>query len=257
MIRSGSFGCAVLLAALSACAHAQSGLSLERSGLGLKQPALTGNRAGAHFAAGEDGLPVAARAAMAGPRLYFGGVREMARLGYTVHELFGGIAYPMSKALAASLELAALDPTPLSPRRYSLTGELYTPFASGGGLALGLAYRFHDATLPLRAGMAIEPAALNGYTLAPGRARGLGLAPSYQLQLHYRYNPATTFGLVLGRELETFASGFDPSVTGLRQLSFTGQHWLTPSWALSYDVLSDDPGSFRLQGLRFGVRYRF
>jgi hypothetical protein len=77
------------------------------------------------------------------------------------------------------------------------------------------------------------------------------------LQLHYQYNPTTTFGLVLGRELETFTAGFDSPGAGSRQFSFTGQHWLTPSWALSYDVLSNDPSSFRLQGLRLGVRYRF
>ena len=57
-------------------------------------------------------------------------------------------------------------------------------------------------------------------------------------------------GLLEGRELETFTSGFDSVATGSRQFSFTGQHWLTPSWALSYDVLSNDPSSLRLQGLR-------
>jgi hypothetical protein len=41
-----------------------------------------------------------------------------------------------------------------------------------------------------------------------------------------------------------------------------GQHWLTPAWALSYDVLYNDPANMstlRLQGLglRMGVRYRF
>ena len=43
-----------------------------------------------------------------------------------------------------------------------------------------------------------------------------------------------------------------------RQFSFTGQHWLTPSWALSYDILSHDVASpLKLQGLRLGVRYRW
>jgi hypothetical protein len=39
---------------------------------------------------------------------------------------------------------------------------------------------------------------------------------------------------------------------------FTGQHWLTPSWGLTYDLLSGESGdSMRVQGLRLGVRYRF
>jgi hypothetical protein len=62
--------------------------------------------------------------------------------------------------------------------------------------------------------------------------------------------------------MESYLSNFDPTATYPRQLSFTGQHLLTPSWALSYDLLSGDlasPSPLRLQGLglRFGVRYRF
>jgi hypothetical protein len=62
--------------------------------------------------------------------------------------------------------------------------------------------------------------------------------------------------------METVASALDPTVPYPRQLSFTGLHWLTPSWAVSYDVLSGDlasPSPLRLQGLglRFGVRYQF
>jgi len=50
------------------------------------------------------------------------------------------------------------------------------------------------------------------------------------------------------------------SVRDATSLENTG--WLTPSWALSYDLLSGDlagPSTLRLQGLglRFGVRYRF
>jgi hypothetical protein len=62
--------------------------------------------------------------------------------------------------------------------------------------------------------------------------------------------------------METYSPAFDPTAAYPRQLSFTGQHWLTSSWALSYDLLSGDlasPSTLRLQslGLRFGVRYRF
>jgi hypothetical protein len=64
----------------------------------------------------------------------------------------------------------------------------------------------------------------------------------------------------MGRDLETPSSPYDLSTNSPRQVSFTGQHWFTPTWALSYDVLTSDPGNLsRIQGygLRFGVRYHF
>ena len=93
----------------------------------------------------------------------------------------------------------------------------------------------------------------------PLRQPGAGFAPSYQLQMSYQHSAASTFGLALGREVETFTPFLDSSSSSQRQFAFTGQHWLTPSWALSYDLQPHDITSpLRLQGLlRLGVRYRF
>jgi hypothetical protein len=98
----------------------------------------------------------------------------------------------------------------------------------------------------------------NSFTLAPARLTGAGFAPGYQLQMSYQYSAAGTLGLALGRDVETFTPFIDPAIPGQRQFTLTGQHWLTPSWALSYDVLSTDVATpLRVQGLRLGVRYRF
>jgi hypothetical protein len=41
-------------------------------------------------------------------------------------------------------------------------------------------------------------------------------------------------------------------------LSFTGEHWFSPSWALRYDLPASESSSMmRRQGLRLGVHYRF
>jgi hypothetical protein len=76
--------------------------------------------------------------------------------------------------------------------------------------------------------------------------------------MSYLYGNSSAFGLALGREIETYTPYVD-ATGAARQLTFMGQHWLTPSWALSYDVLTGDPANPRLQdvGLRLGVRYRF
>ena len=234
---------------------AAGGLSFERGGLGLRQPGTAADPTAIRILRGDYALPAAAREDTA--TTTFSGLRERTRLGLTAPETFGGLAHAFSDRLTGSLELATMESTALASRRYSLAGQLQTALDASSGMSIGVTYRVYEPDYGMRAGAAPEVGAANGYSLVPVRAPGTGLGPSYQLQLHYQYSLTTTFGLVLGRELETFTSGFDATGTGLRQFSFTGQHWLTPSWALSYDVLSSDPGSFRLQGLRLGVRYRF
>jgi hypothetical protein len=40
--------------------------------------------------------------------------------------------------------------------------------------------------------------------------------------------------------------------------SVGGQHWLTPSWALTYDLVQHEQGALsRKQGLQLGVRRNF
>jgi len=63
----------------------------------------------------------------------------------------------------------------------------------------------------------------------------------------------------LGREVEKITPFLNLGASDQRQYMFTGQNWLTPSWALSYDLQPlDIANPLRLQGLlRLGVRYRF
>lgn len=145
----------------------------------------------------------------------------------------------------------AADVTPesvLSPRQYSLAGEVRTALSDQKALSVGIKYRVFD----MEPGAPREAPPANGFTLAPG----------YQVRLGYQHNAGSLFGLSFGRDADLYSSTFDPTSPYPRQLSFTGLHWLSPSWAVSYDVLSadlDSPSPLRLQGLglRFGLRYRF
>ncbi|MGH8702921.1 MAG: hypothetical protein ACREVR_17340, partial [Burkholderiales bacterium] len=137
-------------------------------------------------------------------------------------------------------------------------GQVRTALSDGRALSVGIRYRVYDTDLGTRGDAPLT----NGYTLTPSRPPGTSIAPGYQVQFGYQHSAFSLFGFALSRDLETYASAFDPTGGYPRQLSFTGQHWLTPSWALSYDVLTGDLGSaslLRLQGLglRLGVRYRF
>jgi hypothetical protein len=181
------------------------------------------------------------------------GAREEPRLGLRAAGSYAGIVYGLRGGWGSSLEAGVQD-SALAPRRYA-AGRVHTLLSDGGTLSVGLKYQSAaDLQAGLRSGFPGEYLSGYGYTLAPPRPAGNG----YSLHMSYQYSPAGSIGLALGREAETFTPLPDSFASGPRQFSFTGQHWLTPSWALSYDVLSHDLASpLRLQGLRLGVRYRF
>jgi hypothetical protein len=243
-------------AAVSGQATAAQGLWNERAGIGLKPSSSAYDFSWTPGAAGPG--PGGIRpwhARQLSDYTLYGGVRSAPRLGLRAAEKYSGVHYAPSHAWSSYVEAGVADSSWLMPRRYSVLGELRTAFSAERGLSLGLRYRVFEPGGATPFGTASDPTHV-GWR---GYSRALGLGPSYQVQLSYQHSAATTFGLALGRDYDIWMPGLDVPGNGLRQLTFTGQHWLTPSWALSYDVLSHDPGGNqpRLQGLRFGVRYRF
>lgn len=187
-------------------------------------------------------------------RLY-GGVREVPRLGPQATESYGGVLYPLAENWGSSLEAGVTQDTQFTPRRYSLFGQLHTTLFAGRELSLGLKYIYESSQAPLVGLSSESPAGVAyGNVLAPR----FGAGASYQLQLSYLYGVRNTVGLAYssGRELEYFGLPYY-AVADTRQFMLTGQHWLSPNWALNYDVYSPDSDLFRRQGLRLGLRYRF
>ncbi len=238
---------------------AQTGLLNDRGGLGLRQAPYGAPLRLSAPSAADHSLRNRAPA----PQDYqlYSGVRELPQLGASGSESYSGVAYSISRNWGSSLELGVTPETVAAPRRYSVTGQLQTALSEGRSVSLGLKYRQYEpgSSFHSRRYVGDPSGPINsGDELARAAAPGLYSGPSYEVRLRYRYSPSSTFGLALGRDLEGSTPGLDPAYNGERQLMFTGQHWLTPSWGLSYDLLSDDPGgSLRVQGLRLGVRYRF
>jgi len=242
-----------LTAAVPLLCAAQARLSYEHSGLGLKQQAEVAAE-----------LPFSGEAAQLWQTRHpsdfslYGGARELARIGLGPAEKYGGVAYALPRGWGSLFEAGYTPESVFAPSRYALTGQVHTALSDRKALSVGIKYSVYDIDLGTRGDAPLT----NGYTLAPSRIPAAGFAPGYQLQFGYQHSAFPSFGLALGRETETYSSAFDPTGAYPRQLSFTGQHWLTSSWALSYDLLSADvpsPSTLRLQGLglRFGVRYRF
>lgn len=248
----------LVASAAASVAVAQSGLTTERAGLGLK--ARTDAPAPRADLALGGNVAQLWQVTRSSDFALYGGMRDAPRLGLQAAESYGGIVYFVSGGWGSSLEAGYVQDTLDSPRRYSLGGQMHTALSDGRTLSVGLKYRVFDTDSGPRSGMPGDTPAAHGYTLAPSRVPGGAFGPSYQLQMSYQHSSTSAFGLALGREVETFTPHLDTAGAGPRQLTFTGQHWLTPSWALSYDVLSSDPANplrFQGVGLRLGVRYRF
>ena len=242
----------VVAALAPVMAAGQAGLSFERSaGLGLKPgpveaaPALPLSTFGEAATQAWLGL----RAGAGDYALY--GANDGPRLGLRAAESYAGVVYGAS-GWGTSLEAAYTSLPGLAQGRYAVTGQMHTSLREGRALSAGLKYRLYESDAGLRQGLPPELTGASGYNLAAAYPQ------SYQVQMSFQYSAAGAVGLALGRDVETFTPFADLAGSGPRQLSFTGQHWLTPSWALSYDVLSHDVASpLKLQGLRLGVRYRW
>jgi hypothetical protein len=242
----------VAAGAASLCA-AQSGLSPQTSGLGLKADS---GASIAELLLGGD-VPSLWQPKGSDFTLY-GGARDLPAFGLGPAEAYSGVAYALPRGWgSSSLEAAYAQESRFAPRRYAVAGQVRTELsAPGRALSAGIKYRVYDMDAGARGLAPGESFVPNGYSLATSRD------PGYQLQFSYHHSVASSFGLALGRDVETYTSSYDPTSTAVRQLTFMGQHWLTPAWALSYDVLYIDPANMstlRSQGvgLRLGVRYRF
>jgi hypothetical protein len=252
------FGLTLTAIALTAAAMplpcaAQPRLTPQTSGVGLRQLAAPGPESSTR----DDPGSLLSSRQPSGFSL-FGGTRELTRSGLAPAETYGGVAYAFPRGWGSTLEAGYIPESALAPRQYALGGEVRTALTDSKSLSVGVRYRVYDVDV----GAPGDTAPANGYGLAAPGGPGTVYAPGFQLRLGYQHSAASMFGLALGRDMETVASALDPTVPYPRQLSFTGLHWLTPSWAVSYDVLSGDlasPSPLRLQGLglRFGVRYQF
>lgn len=184
---------------------------------------------------------------------FYSGTRSALASGSGHPQTYGGLRYTVSKDWSSTVE-AAIDPAlSAMPRGYTLAGQLSRSLSANWGVSLGLQYRMRELN-------ALDPQAPvpNGLAV-PGQAQWMPAtthAAGYELRLNYRYGERNTFGLTYGSGMDyghaqPWAGAY---VLEGRQLGFTGQHWLTPDWSLSYGLVAQEQ---RGQGLRLGLRYSF
>lgn len=192
---------------------------------------------------------------------FYGGTRSTPGLGLSTSESVGGMLYPLSGNWFSTIE-TSLDTRSAGPGRgYGFLGQVHRTLPGGFDMSVGLRYRVYESGASALHGGAIDPAALSerSWSLYPP-AGGTSSSAGYELRLNYRYGERNTLGVTYGSGSE---SDYGRQLLGMhpgegRQFGLTGEHWLTPDWALNYGVMAQEQiGPHRGQGLRLGLRYRF
>jgi|LNFM01.1.fsa_nt_gb YaiO family outer membrane protein len=192
----------------------------------------------------------------------YGGLRETRRFGLDDSELHAGLYYPLGGTWTAQFE-GSLSPTHEVLPRHSVYGQLQKSLPGGWGIGLGV--RHNEYTLSGSNVVSVLAERYWGnfrgaYTLYSGRPEGASSGASHRLQLSYYYADRSSVGVSYtdGREVENVGPPRGVLASDVRNWTLSGQHWLTPAWALTYDLVNHEQGSlYRRQGLRLGIRHSF
>jgi YaiO family outer membrane protein len=147
--------------------------------------------------------------------------------------------------------------------RYTLSNQVSRALPGGWGLGLGVRQSEYSYITTNLLSFSAEHAWGNlrsGYTLYTSRADGSGLGSAHRFQVSYAYGERNSVGLAytVGRDVENPALMLGMPLADVRDWSLSGRHWLSPNWALTYDVLSQEHAYLsRRQGLRLGVSRSF
>jgi YaiO family outer membrane protein len=161
--------------------------------------------------------------------------------------------------LADTYATAAYEALP----RYTLSSQISHALPGGWGLGLGVRQNEYSYITTNLLSFSAEHAWGNlrgGYTLYSSRADGSGLGSAHRFQVSYAYGERNSVGLAytVGRDVENPALALGMQLADVRDLTLSGRHWLTPNWALTYDLLSQEHAYLnRRQGLRLGVSRSF
>lgn len=228
-----------------------------RSALGLKTSQSGGRVLGRGSATTQWLVRLAQTQAVPEP-LFYAVERIPPALGLRGVEQAAGVVVRGGERWTSSLEFSSAESALTATRRAALLGQIHAPLAGGVGVSVGIRYSLLQA--PAYTGSGADTPFGNGYVSSAGRADSTAQQLGYHLQLNYLYGERSTVALTYNwrRESEQFRLGSDPSSADGSQLSVTGEHWFSPSWALRYDIPTPDSNSLiRRQGLRLGVHYRF
>lgn len=246
--------CAAVVGLNAAAVVAAEGSSLR----GLKPPPEESGNVAASASGSLDVMPdSSARLLLEGGHTY-----ETQRTGTGPFDLRTSLHQPAGQniaSLADTYSNAFYEALP----RYTLSSEITRPLPGGWGLGLGVRQNEYSYITTNLLSFSADHAWGNlrgGYTLYSSRADGSGLGSAHRFRVSYAYGERNSVGLAytVGRDVENPALTLGMPLADVRDWSLSGRHWLSPNWALTYDVLSQEHAYLnKRQGLRLGVSRSF
>ncbi|MDB5864498.1 MAG: hypothetical protein JWO70_2304 [Betaproteobacteria bacterium] len=177
--------------------------------------------------------------------------------GYStsVHRLFG----------PQRTTTGAVDPFYNTTPKYTLYSQFNQALSNEWGLGFGVRqseYNFATSHLLSVSAERYFGNFRGAYTLYANGIGGGVSGAAQRIQVNYFYGERNTIGLAYttGRDVDHLGNAtIGLPANDVRDLTLSGRHWLSPNWAVTYDVLSQEQGilATRRQGLRLGVSRSF
>ena len=195
------------------------------------------------------------------PRLFLSGVTTEARRVTTSDADFRfALHQPLGQNIPALAEPNIHTLHDVLPR-YTLQSQVTRNLAGGWGVGFGIRQTEYNFTSTNLLSLSAERqwGSVRGAYTFMNRAEGLGLSGAHRFELSYLYGERNTIGLAYstGREIDNVAFAAGLPLMDARDWTLSGRHWLSPNWALTYDLLSEQGSLPRRPGLRLGVSRSF
>jgi YaiO family outer membrane protein len=197
-----------------------------------------------------------------GARIFLsGGTSHVRRLTTDDMDYRFGLHQP-NGAYAPALSEPGISSLIETSPRYTLSTRVTRALPGGWGLGFGVRqseYNFASANLLSFSAERAFGSFRGAYTLYSSRAEGTGLGSAHRFEVNYLYGERNSVGLsyTTGRDIDNLSIPSTLSLSDVRDWTLSGRHWLSPNWALTYDVLSQEQVLFKRQGLRMGVSRTF
>jgi len=194
----------------------------------------------------------------------YGYARETERFGFRDSEVMASYSHPFGALTALVEGTYSSDHNVLA--HDSIYGQLAWAFGNTGWVASGglrhSEYTTSNVNMLVGNVERYWSSFRAGYTVYNGRPEGAGSATAQRLSMDHYYggDDRSRIGVSVawGREVENQGPPAGIITSDIRDVTLTGRHWLSNSWAVSWDAWWHEQGDlYTRTGGRLGLRYRF